>query len=766
MRAGGAVVNVKVRSLGWIAVLVVALALRLVGWERVDPTEPATNPFDGDCQYHRLRAEQIASRQPQFYWKDPQLGDGGVDIPWPPLFDEVIASAATLASAGSATPEGVARAAAWTPVVLGVATVPLVGWLAGILVGPELALGAALLLALSAPHAFYSTLGRSDQHVLELLLTVTILVAYARGLAARNIAAWWTAALALGIAIALAFWNWQGSALNLIFLSAFVSVWHVLTPRDVTRGSRPAAVLVGGCGVGTVVLVGTILSFAPAGALARGTISGITGLHVLLTAGTGLFAMALWGARRMKPVAAPGRRLGEVLAAAAATLGAAALVPAVRDGISHGLLALLNGNRWYASIAEFQPMLFGGNQPVSQELIVALAQYALAPVLAVAGAAGLRDRWRKGDERTRPAVLLLAIWGAMAFALTLARNRFGLYAAPPLAIWCWVGIRHAQARWVPGLSRGALGSAFAATAIAAAVAGPLIQYVRNVRAPAAVSAGPLLAWTRERPDPTGAPTVYARWGWGHHVRALARRPAVANPFGTEGGARGFEESLRVFLSTEEAEVERVLRERRAGYLLAEDPRADVMSYQDVLPPGERVAEVSSSWRTGRTLVENDRYRTLVAYRLHFHDGSSAEGFPALGGFRLLRETVPADPDKSVRPAFGLFGFVPGARLAVTGVSPWEEITATTKVRANTGREFTWRTTARAGASGDTVLRVPYATGENGSSVAGPFEVTAGAVKRIVAVPEDRVVSGQTIAVAFPAPAAESRVTALRDRAPR
>lgn len=764
----GVVVGKAVASAcGWMAVLALAVALRLVGLDRVDPADPAAQPFDGDCQYHRLRAEQIAAHYPHVAWNDPELGDGGTDIPWPPLFDEVIATTARVAAAGRApTPEGVARAAAWVPVVLGVATVPLVGWLAAVVVGQELALGAALLLALSAGHACYSAFGRSDQHVLELLLHVAILVAYARGLAARTVAARSTAVVALGALVALAFWNWQGSALNLIFLATFVAVWHVVSRRG-EGAATPAATLAGGCAVGAAALVASVIAFAPHGALWRGTIAGVTGLHVLLTAATGLFAAALWAVRRVRPEATRTQRAVEAALAGATPLAAALVVPGISGGVSQGLRALLNGNHWYASIAEFQPMLLGGMQPLKQEVIVALAQYGLAPILAVAGAAGLHERWRRGSEQARAAVLLLAVWGAVALALTCARNRFGLYSAPPLAIWCWVGLRHAQGRWVPGLSRGVLGALFAAAAVGVVIAPPLIQYVRYVRAPAAPSPGTLLEWTRGRPDPTGAPAIYARWGWGHHVRALARRPAIANPFGTEGGARGFEESLRVFLSTDEAEVERVLRERRAGYLLAQDPRPDVLNYQDVLPPEARVGEVSSSWRTGTTLVENERYRALVAYRLHFHDGAAADGLPALGGFRLLRETAPADPAKSVEPAYALFGVVPGARLAVMAITPGIEVAATTRIRTNTAREFTWRTTARAGPGGAAVLRVPYATGENGSVYAGPIEVEAGGARREVAITEEAVVAGRTIAVALSAHASgEAPATAQRQDAPR
>lgn len=714
-------------AMKWAAVLTLALALRLVDWSHVAPDDPSGPPFDGDCLYHRFRAEQIARDFPHVAWKDPLLGDGGIDIPWPPLFDVIVAGAALL-TYGKPTPAEVARVADWAPVIIGVATVPLVGWLAAILVGPELAVGAALLFALSVPHAFYSLLGRSDQHVLELFLTLTILIAYARGLHARASRERWVMALLLGVAMVLSFWNWLGSALNLLFLAAFVAAWHVLAPREAPRTTVPAALLAAGCLIGTIALAGTIAFFGPAGALSRASVLGVTGLHVLLIAGTGALATGLWWARRLNPDAPAWRRMAELLLLALAPLTATACVPGALDGIAHGLTALFRSNPWYAAIGEFKPLIFSG-QPLSGELGHALLQYGLAPVLAIAGAAALRDRWRR-EPSSRPEVLLLGVWGGASFALAIARYRFALYAAPPLAIWSWLGLRFAQERWLPGLSRGHLGGAFVVLGIVAASAAPIVAFVRNYAfEPRGPDPGTLLTWLRERPDPTGAPTVYAQWDLGHHVRVLARRPAVANPFGTEGGARGFEESQRVFLSTDEQEVEQALRGRRAGYFLVEDPRSDD--------------------------------RALISYRLHAHDGAAVDGLPALGGFRLLRETRAADPASSTRPAYALFGFVPGARLAVTGATPGAEVTASIRVRADTGREFTWRTTARADSQGTTALRVPYATGLNGSSVAGRYDVSVGGFTSSVEVPESLVLRGNGVLIAFRSPEAATGRTGRR-----
>ena len=69
------------------------------------------------------------------------------------------------------------------------------------------------------------------------------------------------------------------------------------------------------------------------------------------------FAPGLGVARSSRGLA---RRVLEAAASAIGLPGAPALVPGLREGTRQGLLALAAGNAWYASIREFQPLLFSG----------------------------------------------------------------------------------------------------------------------------------------------------------------------------------------------------------------------------------------------------------------------------------------------------------------------------------------------------------------------------------------------------------------------
>jgi hypothetical protein len=99
--------------------------------------------------------------------------------------------------------------------------------------------------------------------------------------------------------------------------------------------------------------------------------------------------------------------------------------------------------------------------------------------------------------------------------------------------------------------------------------------------------------------------------------------------------------------------------------------------------------------------------------------------------------------------FKLFGFVPGANVAIEGAPPGSQALAEVSVLTNTGRAFVWRTWAVADGSGTVELRVPYVTGENGLVRAGPCVVRIASRAAVVTVTEDQVRTGQRVSAALP-----------------
>jgi hypothetical protein len=85
--------------------------------------------------------------------------------------------------------------------------------------------------------------------------------------------------------------------------------------------------------------------------------------------------------------------------------------------------------------------------------------------------------------------------------------------------------------------------------------------------------------------------------------------------------------------------------------------------------------------------------------------------------------------------------VPGLRLIVHGLSAGP-VFVTTRITTNRGRSFDWTTSASADDKGRARLRLPYATGLNGLSRAGPYIMyQSGGGSRALKVTEEQVLLG-------------------------
>lgn len=209
---------------------------------------------------------------------------------------------------------------------------------------------------------------------------------------------------------------------------------------------------------------------------------------------------------------APAGGAGAALAAAAAAAGALALPLAGRAYL---------GDPWMHDIGEAQPLVASGRDLL--RAVVALSPGFLLIPLALA------LWWRRRAEPAASAALAAA---AVALPLALLGARFTIYLAVPAALAlaesaAWAARRHgrrvaillAAVALLPpvrGLAEIPTWPADPSPALAAA-----LDAIRTGTPPAGDDRDPLA---------TPAWGVAAAWDLGHHVLALGRRPATANPF--------------------------------------------------------------------------------------------------------------------------------------------------------------------------------------------------------------------------------------------
>ena len=743
----------------WTGVAVAAIAARVALWRSVFTSDGVRFLADGDPYYHVLRAQRLAEGVPHAAWQDPGLEHPlGAAIPWPPLLDEVLARIGSALAGGGPPSHAVNVVAAIAPVVLGVATVAATAWLAARLWGRAVAPGAALLVALAPVHVCASVVGRPDHHVVEVLLACLALAAWLDAWrSAAGTAASRAATLVAGLAVTAAFWVWPGSALDLALLASIAATAYIVLPGSDEAPARMTAALAGASGTAAVALAVTIAVFGAPGAIGVVRLTGVSGFHVLLCAGFAAFAFILASARR--PVDVGARALVTIGAAVAAASAILAPSPAARAEVARALLAVGPRNPWYAAISEFHPILFSGASPLTKELWSALGWFGALPAFAILGVRELRDRWRALD-RDRAAIVTLAAWAGVTAVLALARVRFAPYAAPPLAILAWLGIAR-RMRSPTGHASGIWGVAYPALAVAASCAG-LLGFWRTYQSSAGNRAAPVLTWLSEQRDPVAARRgVLADWALGHHVQFFAHRPVVASPFGTELGGRGFEDAAAFFITADPTRAEALLDRRLVGYVLASDAWSEASAFPAFAAAGdEPVGELKHSVWKGLTFSPGPSYAGSMANRLHRLDGGPPGGVgSSLSRLRLLRESEPREGVVELK----LYGVVAGASLLVSGAAPGTEVSVSARVRSDTGRVFTWSALASAAPDGHVAVRVPYATGPNGSCSAEEYVVSAGARRAAVNVPEGAVVDGSTLAVALPRDEPRRGERAHRDR---
>jgi dolichyl-diphosphooligosaccharide--protein glycosyltransferase len=690
----------------------------------------------GDAYYHARRALVAFEDFPSLLAFDPYLNyPAGSSVPFPPLYDLVLAGVAR--AAGASDQYEFERVIAWVPAACGALAILPVYLAARVVAGPGAALGAAAIAAVLPVSSSYSEVGNVDHHAWVSFLGALflwLLVAAARsGRPAREASAVFAALAVVRSAILL---SWGGSLL-------YLGLGDVLLAATLVARGEPRALAAAALSLlASALAVAPVVSALPTPV--GGAFSGValSWLHVLfLTAGACVTAGG-WAASRGPHDRGPAVRLLAAGAAGAAIGAALLLLPALREPLALAGEWMRKGNQWGAANAEQMPLF--GSPIFRPESMFGYFAYAI-PLLPIG--ALLRAR----DPALRGPALLLAGWTVALGVLTLRQIRYGNDFAPAAAVGFALLIAVAVApigrrsRWAAAAGGCAVGLMLAAPTLmgcrASAERG--LQLWRS-RAPGvdlalATGSGTLVRFAeilrQATPETLGfadasagpAYGVIVHPNVGHVVHYVARRATPADNFGPYVGAEAFEAVERFFAL--ESEPEAVALALRLG-----SPYVMPLDWGKVAPRS-------------------------VAARLHQHDGRETADAPRLEHFRLVaegpREGVPLAALFGVQARGGalykLFEIVEGAVLEAHG-PPGSPMRAELRLVSNTGRRFRYTAATVIDTQGVGRLRVPYATlGSSPVRAASPYRVEVAGEARAVAVAEDDVKSGAVLPVGDSAP---------------
>lgn len=736
--------------LALVAIVAVAMVVRSVGLDLVFLDDGDVVFTLGDALYHAHRARFSLANFPDFLTFDSCLNHPhGSSVPYPPLFDLLVAGVARALGGSHATFE---RVAAWLPALLGsLAVLPTfaVGRRLG---GVGVGLGAAALLALSPVAIIYSRVGYADHHAAVGLLGALLVAGYASVLDTRTrgrARAWAFVGLALTRSALLV--TWQGALLYLFVGEvALTAVAALRDRRDLFRGQIASALAV-------IVLVAPFVAKSATPVAGPWSAAELSRLHLLFFACEALVLAALvcWEHARPAPDArARGLRLLAVVSIVA--LGVV-LVPGVRDGLAPAFGFLAQRDEVGSAIPEQAPLFSTGAE---SGLAVGMSRMGLFALLVPL--APLAFLVRSRVPGISDACRYLFAWSVVIGVLAIQQVRYANDLAPVASVAFALLLALAAERlrdrgWSAATAAGAAvvgGGLLLAPASPAIFGTSGLETLRHLVGGAGDGDRALLtvrgtqhrfaqavrAATPDTPgcDGTGARPDYAilsPLSLGHALHYVAGRATPADNFGPYIGWDNFRNVRRFFAAQSEGEALAVARDLGVEWVVTEEEGEEMLS--------------------------------SVGRRLHREGGNARPGRPAWGHFRLVTEGPAGGLPTAVlfgspyltTPPFKLFRIVRGAQIEVTA-PPGTIVEARVALESPSGRRFPFRALATADDDGVARLRVPYPTESSTEPAAAAGRVRALAPYRVsaeertwrVALSEAQVAGGARVRLSPPADA--------------
>ncbi|MCR3883737.1 STT3 domain-containing protein [Methanotrichaceae archaeon M04Ac] len=719
---------------GVLAAFLLALFLRLVP-ARNAFVEGGIQFFSYDSFYHMRRIVYTVENFPSTLWFDSYLNHPhGLDLTWPPLFDQMIAAFSLLLGGSS---QAVDMAAAVAPPVLGSLMIVALYLLAKKLFGTKVALLSAFLLAIDSKHIARTIFGLPDHDPLELLFFLGALLLLAYALTERN--RWPKYAVPAGVLIAATAYTWLGTPAYMAALLVYGALQIALDLKEGRSSEETILPLAAAFGVALLLL----LPFwdepwlKPSFFGAVGSMAALAFFFVL----SRLFFIKNLPWQAFLPTVAASSYIAFILSY---TIGVGGEIRSLfRSGIGY----FGGGDLARVGIEEAMPIFSVYNIFSLPGLGLLFALAGLVILIFTIQQSGFRR-----DQ------MLFLVWALFSTAMMVSQARFlFLFSISGAILVCllffWVGERvrsSVRLEKVDSEAREAgIGIFLLILLLPAAASIPGIAEYRP-----AISGDwhETLIWLKENTPPTegfdtpvmaGDYGVMSWWDYGNWILYQSERPVVANNF-----QAGAEDSARFLLSENEEAAISIADARGVRYVITsqkivyrklpflarwidEDPGSYVQISKD--------SDIVSYHHFARFM------KTMLA-KLHLLDGST------LGHFRLIYESQTTDGLTFPVSQVKVFEGVEGAKI--TGTTPYSEpMGLILEMRSNQGRSFQYHSSAMP-VDGRYEIVVPYSTEvTDGVSSVGPYLLgplldVAGGEARGVDVSEEDVLEGRTIVVDF------------------
>ncbi|MFB3764612.1 MAG: STT3 domain-containing protein [Methanotrichaceae archaeon] len=726
-----------------LAVALLGLLLRLFAG-RYTLTESGVLPDGADEYYHMRRILYTVDHFPSTLWSDSYLNyPHGVNLTWPPLFDQL--SALLSIVLGQHTQGGVEMVSAMVPVIIGTIAVVAVYYMAKTAFNSNIAILSAFMTAISPYYIPKTEIGAIDHHGLEVLLflcSILFLILALNRTEKRNLFA-----VASGVMMAALAYTWLGASIYLGIILIYAGIQIIYNLKNRIQSKEFATTL--------LLAFGTALILTVPFGRASWLLPSFVGIAASTAAMLLMFAISKVMLEKninwtIFPLA--------LLAIAGATAVLSRLISNFFDIyalIQSGGDYLISGDL-SGKISEAEPLLSNSGSLFTYSLASSLGwPLILNLVLSIAGLVVLVVYiMRKGEEKKGQ--LFILIWAVASLLLTVAQIRF-LYLST-IATGILISILFFWALDVIGKHTAMTATAKSSKAIAIVLLLlliiPTVSETMNFTSNVPQTVGDWdesLKWLEsnsnstsfyENPDKTPEYGIMNFWDCGNWVVYLAKRPVTSDNFQS-----GVADSVRFYLSQDEAASTAVLDARKSKYVLVDynmlySKLPGIVAWTNEDPSSYLVVKDSGS---DFEATPTQKLMGTTMARLYFFNGAG------MGHFRLVHGSPTfvgtENPDSMIK----IFEYVPGAIIKVS-TGPNQKVGALLNLTSNQWKEFYYINEGTL-KDGKYEIRVPYST-ENkyGIRAIDPYMIFSGSDKGIktqnISVSEKDVLDGRTINVSF------------------
>ena len=727
-----------------VAVLVLGLLLRLFAG-RNSLTEKGIILPGYDEYYHMRRIFFTVTHFPNTLWFDSYLNyPQGLEITWPPLFDQI--SAALCVALGQHSKAGVELAASFVPLIIGLIAIVVVYYIVRELFDHKVALLAAFMTALAPYYLLYTMFAALDHHCLEVLFSLIILLFMIMCISRKEKRYFYT--FACGVAMAALAYTWQGADIYLAIFLLYAAVQITLDLKEGKSSKETATILLAAYAIAFIL----VLPFGNTAWLS----ASFHGIGAMIIALCIMFALAY--------IMAKSKISWKAFPLSILIISALFAIISELAGGFFGVGALIQwgmeyiwGGEMIGKIGEAEPLIYDAETFYQ----VAFSNWlGLNLLFSLGGMVASLIYIRRSTGPKRQGQTLLLLWIVATLILTLGQSRFLYVSTITMGILISIFLfflldmadkRRQEAEPAPSARYSRLLAGFLFLLLVLPTAWDAASFAESSPPAVAGDWQESLAWLKENsnttsffeePQKVAEYSVMSWWDYGNWVLYLAERPVVANNF-----QAGVADAAKFYLSENEEEATAVLDARGSRYILADNKLiygklASLTTWaNEDLSSYIREEDYGSQF----VAIPQERLYNTTLGKLYLFDGAGT------GHFRLIYESKTFVGSSPAKSEVKIFEYVPGAVIKVRA-GPDQKVGALLNMTSNQRREFIYINEGTL--NGDSFeIRVPYSTeGRYGCHATSPYLVysgnEAGAKVKNLDVSEEDVMLGRTIELTF------------------